>query len=103
MTVRLVIIYRFRDSALIQVVCVVGDIHQTVPQDYIVDAMASEGNRFPPSCGNPVERSGISSDIGLAGGGRFGHHMCFWCPGIENVASSAGKSPGECSSVDSGC
>ena len=29
-------------DASIQVVCVVGDIHWTVPQDYIVDAMASE-------------------------------------------------------------
>ena len=36
---------QFRVDALIQVVCVVGDIHQTVPQDYIVDAIASENSQ----------------------------------------------------------
>ena len=36
---------RVHIDALIQVVCVVGDIHRTVPQDYIVDAMASENGQ----------------------------------------------------------
>ena len=47
MTVRLVIIYsyRCRNSALKQIVCVVGDINRTVSLDYIVDAMASENSQ----------------------------------------------------------
>ena len=35
----------FRVDALEQIVCVVGDIHRTVPQDNIVDAMASENSQ----------------------------------------------------------
>ena len=35
-----------------------------------------EGNRFPGSCANQVEHSGVSRDRRLAGGGSFGHRMC---------------------------
>ena len=36
---------RFCVDTLIQVVCIVGDTHQTAPQDYIVDTMASENSQ----------------------------------------------------------
>ena len=41
---------RFYIDASIQVVCDVDDIHWTVPQDYIVNAMASETSQRRASC-----------------------------------------------------
>ena len=58
--------------------CVLGDINRSVPQDSIVDLMVSENSQLGAYrkginflCANHVERSGVCSDIGLAGGGRF--------------------------------
>ena len=73
---------RFCVDALLQVVCVVGNIHWTIPQDYIVEAMSSENSQSGADWRGihrvhvQMERSGISSDI--AGGSRFRHHMCSW-------------------------
>ena len=36
---------QFRVDVLKQIVCVVGDISRSVPQDYIVDSMASENSQ----------------------------------------------------------